>query len=151
MDEQYIYLGRQAVTHFFLHIIANPNFEETTSDQIYNVMIHECRINDPEKNILIYEFNLTDRSVYVTVIQHARKQDIPTRFDKDNVLDMLMRLLVIDRRAMYVIRYNVQKSWYETFEIEEDLIGGSHRLMPQDMPAIGRVRYVITTKPIGDK
>ena len=148
MDEQYIYLGHQSNTHFFIHTIVNQSFEKTTSDQIYNVMIHEDRIIDPQKNVIIYEFNIMTQEVYITIIQHATKEGGRIEFDAQNILSMLGPLVTAKRSDMYFIRYNYQKKAYESFELEGDLIGGNNIGVPEEIPEISEIRNVLTMKPL---
>jgi hypothetical protein len=146
MDEQYIYLGHMSDTHFFIHTIANPTFEKTTSDQIYNVLIHEDRITDPKKNVIIYEFDVMNKEVYITIIQHITKEGGLIRFDPQNILEMLKPLVTAERSDMYLIRYSYEKECYESFEAEGDLIGANGIVVPEGIPEISEIREIATKK-----
>lgn len=146
MDEQYIYLGFQINTHFFLHMIADPGFDEVTSDQIYNTMMHESRIVDPGVNVIIYEISPQTGNVYVTSIQHQDKDEYTT-FEEANLESFFGTLMNAPRSDMYIIKYNREKGCYETFELDIDLIRQHAGLLPLTEMSINNIRYVITSKP----
>ncbi len=119
MDELYIYLGNQHDTFFFIHTITNDKFKEGTSWQIYNVMIDETMIDDPTKNVIIYEFNLEDQTVDAIIIQHATNKENLT-FDKSNIESFFNALLHAERKKCFVISYNYKIGAFNTFDLETD-------------------------------
>ena len=72
-SELYIYLGSAQRIYFFCHFIERENFDERISDQIYNAMIDDSRIIDPDENIIIYELNAVGHAPKIKSIKNETK------------------------------------------------------------------------------
>jgi hypothetical protein len=55
--ENYIFLGTQSNTHFFVHITGNEKYTVDIPSQIYNALIQEQFITEVTENVIIYSFN----------------------------------------------------------------------------------------------
>jgi hypothetical protein len=109
--ENYIFLGTQFNTHFFLHITNNINYTVDIPSQIYNVLINEKFIIDSSDNVVIYSFN---KKCEIIIIQHVNnpKNNI---FSKENLESFFEVLLNADRNDSYIIQYDYNKKYYKTY------------------------------------
>lgn len=105
MEENYIYLGSSEDVLFFSHF--SPKGLVETSHHIYNCLIHEGFIIDPQPIVIIYEIGLD--SIFVTIIQHINRNR-ELKFDKNNLAEQLVKLFSIDRQVFdFGIKYDGQK------------------------------------------
>jgi hypothetical protein len=150
MDEQYVYLGCQNDTFFFMHIVSNPEFKKETTDQIYNIMMHESRIISSNKNVVIYEFDMANIVISAIIIQHISKLGGPIQFDKENLQTFFRSVVSADRNDMYVIRYNYEKKCFQTFELDSDIISSTIEYLPKEDMTIDDIRYIVTRKQMAN-
>lgn len=116
MSENYIYLGSQHSTHFFLHTISECDlFNIHISTEIYNVMIKDDRITSPYlDNVIIYELNPFIDQLNITALQHNKK-DILAKFEKNNLKKFLYVLCKAEREELFIINYKYDLKQYGTF------------------------------------
>jgi len=146
MNEQYIYLGFQANTFFYLHVVTGSEFDAMLSGEVYNVMIHESRIRNSEDNVIIYELNpsgLFD----IIIIQHEDKMQ-QMRFELDNLSTFFRPLISVERDRMFVICYNYDKGCFETYETHGNIVKSLLGVMPASDIQIQEVRNIISQKEI---
>jgi len=110
--ENYIFLGTQLNTHFFLNISNNVNYTVDIPSQIYNVLIHEKFISNCVENVVIYSIN---KKCEIIIIQHDNNPN-NVIFDKDNLESFLNILLNAVRKYSYIIIYDYDKKYYKTYD-----------------------------------
>ena len=91
--ENYIFLGTQNSTHFFLHISNNINYTVNIPSQIYNVLINDKFISDNSENVVIYSFN---KKIEIIIIQHLdnMKNNIFNKENLESFFDVLINAFV---------------------------------------------------------
>ncbi len=146
MKEQYIYLGFKNNTFFYIHVVADSRFDPTISGDIYNVMINECQIIDPDINVVIYEMS-PDSNFNIIIIQHESKEK-QLEFEISNLSIFFRRLIMAPRNEMYTICYDYDKKCFETDEIKGDLVKPLLNLMPESDIMINGIEYIISRKEI---
>lgn len=106
--EQYIYLGTQNDTHFFIHTIFNPLFVPEISHEIYNMLIKDKIITKPQDCVVIYEINPKDKVIDVVCIQNPNNSRGKANFDKQNLESFFPVLIKYksETDSIYVITYN---------------------------------------------
>jgi hypothetical protein len=110
--ENYIFLGTQLNTHFFLNISTNVNYTVDIPSQIYNVLIHEKFISRCDENVIIYSIN---KKCEIIIIQHDNNPN-NVIFYKDN-LDMFLNILLDEyKKNYYIITYDYDKKYYKTYD-----------------------------------
>ena len=109
--ENYIFLGTQNLTHFFLHISNNMNYTVDIPSQIYNVLIHDKFISNESENVVIYSFN---KKCEIIIIQHSNniKNNI---FNKENLESFFDVLVNANRNDCYIIQYDYNMKYYKTY------------------------------------
>ena len=109
--ENYIFLGTQNSTHFFLHISNNMNYTVNIPSQIYNVLINDKFISDNSENVVIYSFN---KKIEIIIIQHLdnMKNNI---FNKENLESFFNVLVNANRNDSYIIQYDYNMKYYKTY------------------------------------
>ena len=139
--ENYVFLGTQLNTHFFLHITNNINYNVDIASQIYNVLIHENFIADVSENVVIYSFN---QKCEIIIIQHG---DNPKNniFNKDNLETFFSVLLNANRNDAYIIQYYYDNKYYKTYN--------SNLVIPLASDLVfenSTIVNIVTTKPIAN-
>jgi len=150
--ENYIYLGFQQDTYFFLHVISNINEFNKISycldNQIMSCMINNKMIISTDKKIIVYS---TDGNViYANCIHHNRdKKEI---YDKNNLAIQLKRCIKTflsrgDNRKTLIFSYCYSGKVFETYFIDLDV---SSLLLPLDNSAlaISDINYYTNYKSI---
>ena len=137
--EQYIYLGQQDSTLFFLHTIYNQDlFKDGISDQIYNCLVNDKFIESPDNNVIIYEINPSTYTTDAICIQHSTKKEI-VNFDEESLQDQLQRLVGLDRNyEIYIIAYDYEKNEYYSY-LKDLFISGSQI----DKVIIENIEYIM--------
>lgn len=139
MVENYIFLGTQNSTHFFLHITDNINYNVNIPSQIYNVLINDKFISNPIENVVIYTFN---EKCEIIIIQHADniKNNI---FNKENLNSFFDILINAKRNDSYIIQYDYSMKYYKTY-FSDSVISIPKELKIHNSTIVN----IITSKPI---
>ena len=139
MVENYIFLGTQNSTHFFLHITDNINYNVNIPSQIYNVLINDKFISNPIENVVIYTFN---EKCEIIIIQHADniKNNI---FNKENLNSFFDVLIGAKRNDSYIIQYDYNMKYYKTY-FSDNVISIPKELKIHNSTIVN----IITSKPI---
>ena len=139
MVENYIFLGTQNSTHFFLHITDNINYNVNIPSQIYNVLINDKFISNPIENVVIYTFN---EKCEIIIIQHADniKNNI---FNKENLNSFFDILINAKRNDSYIIQYDYDMKYYKTY-FSDSVISIPKELKIHNSTIVN----IITSKPI---
>lgn len=139
MTENYIFLGMQNSTHFFINISNNVNYNVNIPSQIYNVLINDKIISNPIENVVIYSFN---EKCEIIIIQHANniKNNI---FNKENLNSFFDVLVNAKRNDSYIIQYDYNMKCYKSYHID-NIIPIPKELKIQNSTIVN----IITSKPI---
>lgn len=154
-SEIYIFLGLQQSTYFFSHFIANDNFKNEISSQIYNVLINDNQIISPDENVIIYDFNPKNNTCDIVCLTHMLNSNPNVKFYKDNLEDFYSNLISAQRTDLYVVEYDYEKKAYLNYMIDEplqlDAFNNIKKNMPDSKLSINNVFQWKTTKPIVSK
>ena len=137
--ENYIFLGTQSNTHFFVHITGNENYTVDIPSQIYNALIQEQFITEVTENVIIYSSN---KRCEIIIIQHANnpKNNI---FGKENLETFFETLLNADRNNALIIQYDYDKKYYKTYHVDEVIP------IPKELKfSNSTIVNIVTSKPI---
>ena len=115
--ETYIFLGTQMNTHFFLHITKEEPYTMEIPSQIYNVLIRDKFITDPQTHVIIFSFNKTNE---IIITQHANNPN-KAQFGRKNLEEFFCVLMAAPRNCSYGIIYSYEKKCYETYYLESPL------------------------------
>jgi len=139
MTENYIFLGMQNSTHFFINISNNVNYNVNIPSQIYNVLINDKIISNPIENVVIYSFN---EKCEIIIIQHANniKNNI---FNKENLNSFFDVLINAKRNDSYIIQYDYNMKCYKSYYVD-NIIPIPKELKIQNSTIVN----IITSKPI---
>ena len=135
--EEFTFLGSQLNTHFFLYQSENKSRVKISS-QIYNVLIYDEFITNPNDNVVIY---IAGKKNELVIIKHS---DSPNNniIERDNVEEFLPLLLSAERNDGYKIIYYCEGGFYEPLHCDiPDL--------PKELNFVDSVVInIITSKPI---
>jgi hypothetical protein len=139
MTENYIFLGMQNSTHFFINISNNVNYNVNIPSQIYNVLINDKIITNPIENVVIYSFN---EKCEIIIIQHTDniKNNI---FNKENLNSFFDVLINAKRNNSYIIQYDYDMKCYKSYYVD-NIIPIPKELKIQNSTIVN----IITSKPI---
>ena len=139
MTENYIFMGMQNSTHFFINISNNVNYNVNIPSQIYNVLINDKIITNPIENVVIYSFN---EKCEIIIIQHADniKNNI---FNKENLDSFFDVLVNAERNDSYIIQYDYNMKCYKSYYVD-NIIPIPKELKIQNSTIVN----IITSKPI---
>jgi len=139
MTENYIFMGMQNSTHFFINISNNVNYNVNIPSQIYNVLINDKIISNPIENVVIYSFN---EKCEIIIIQHADniKNNI---FNKENLNSFFDVLINAKRNDSYIIQYDYNMKCYKSYYVD-NIIPIPKELKIQNSTIVN----IITSKPI---
>jgi hypothetical protein len=139
MTENYIFMGMQNSTHFFINISNNVNYNVNIPSQIYNVLINNIIISNPMENVVIYSFN---EKCEIIIIQHADniKNNI---FNKENLNSFFDVLVNAKKNDSYIIQYDYNMKCYKSYHID-NIIPIPKELKIQNSTIVN----IITSKPI---
>jgi hypothetical protein len=140
-SEFYTFIGFQYNTYFFIHTIHNQKFNNKISYQIYNVLLDDGIITEPNKNIVIYEFNEINNLCNAVCIQHKNNPNY-IDFDKNNLEDFISILLKVPRNDLYAIEYNYNIQNYETYYADEN-IENSYLELPTEKLTINELYNIV--------
>lgn len=94
-SEQFIFLGNipngKCNIFFFYHKVVSTNYDQLFAGQIYNAMMNETMITDPNDVVVIYDI-LPSNNINLMVIKHKNK-NIDVEFSKDHLINAYDRLL----------------------------------------------------------
>jgi uncharacterized protein YqfB (UPF0267 family) len=118
MDEVFICLGRIAKVYFYSHEVRADLSEKEIiriSGQIFNVMIHEDRIN-PDEYVCVYNITKDDK-VIVVIIKY--EGSIAATINEDQLKKLIKKIYVHRNEECYIIKFNGE--YYLTYEVKLDL------------------------------
>ena len=128
MSENYIYLGLQENTFFFLHKIHNKDkfnsLGYSLDGQIMNCLINETMIATPDKRVIVYSIDTETNDINVTAMFHT--DGTGCTYDKKDLYNQLMKCM----NALYskpenedtlIFTYDYTIGGFQTFEILFDI------------------------------
>ncbi len=137
--ENYIFLGTQLNTHFFVNISGNENYTLDIPSQIYNVLINDKFIVDVSENVVIFSFN---KRCEIIIIQH-RDNTKNNIFGKENLETFFEVLLNANRTDSFIIQYDYEKKYYKTYHPNIKIP------IPKELKfSNSKIVNIITVKPI---
>jgi len=156
MEEQYIFLGDCGNNKIyndnkiFFHLQVDPELDFIdTSGQIYNAMIHNKLINNPNTNILVFNFLPSNNQLEVVVTSHISNKKNITYTSKDlenmfrsafsNKFNNVNSIPIFIYNGIFISYHNI------TPEKGKELLN-SVGLMPNEGMVINKTHYISTTK-----
>ena len=146
--EMYIFMGTQNKTHFFVHSKFNEKFTPDMSYQIYNVLINDKFIGEPEETVIIYELEPYSgkKDCNVVCITHELNKSQP-KLKKKNLEEFLPALFKQKRDEIYVVKYDYSKGCYLSYRLEE--FDKKMFMMDEETRMkVKNIAYIMTKKPI---
>ena len=143
-SELYIFLGFSNNTYFFIHTVKSKDkYKNDISFQIYNMLISETMIKNPNEVVMIYDVHEDKTNLIVTKHMNSKIDYI---FGKDEIGDYLHKLLTSERNDTMIIEYDYNENVYKMYEFGYDT--NKHINKSIEKVTINNVIKTITTKEI---